>query len=52
MEDWEQFFVEKSRRRFEKERLDRRRHRTNGLVAAAIVGAIVLSAIFALAMLN
>jgi len=52
VEDWEQFFVEKSRRRFEKERLDRRRHRKQGVIAAVITSAIVLSAIFALAMLK
>ena len=42
MEDWEQFFVDKSRRRFEKERAERRRQRTQSLIAAAIVGVVVL----------
>ena len=52
VEDWEQFFVEKSRRRFEKERLERRRLRQQGLIAAAIIGAIVLAAILGLALLK
>ena len=52
MEDWEQFFVEKSRRRFEKERAERRRQRTQSLIAAVIVGMVVLGAIFALTLMN
>jgi hypothetical protein len=52
VKDWEQFFVEKSRRRFEKERAARRRQRTQGLIAAIVVGVIVLGAILALAILG
>lgn len=52
MEDWEQFFVEKSRRRFEKERLERRRQRTQGVIAAVVVGLILIGAIVALAALK
>jgi hypothetical protein len=52
VEDWEQFFVEKSRRRFEKERLERRRGRTQALIAAAIIGMIILGAIVGLAFLR
>jgi hypothetical protein len=48
VEDWEQFFVEKSRRRFEKERLDRRRHKKQALIAAFIIGALMTGAILGL----
>lgn len=46
VEDWEQFFVEKSRRRSHKQRLERQRRRTTltlstGLVALAVIGAVV-----------
>lgn len=52
MEDWEQFFVEKSRRRFEKERAQRRRHFKQGFLAAAIIVALLAGAIIALANLR
>ncbi|MGE5562178.1 MAG: hypothetical protein ACM3ZV_02595 [Bacillota bacterium] len=49
MEDWEQHFAEKSRRRFDKERLDRRRQRRNAYIAAALIGSGILAAIAGLA---
>jgi hypothetical protein len=52
VEDWEQFFVEKSRRRFEKERAQRRRHLKHGIVGAAIIAALIAGAILALANLR
>ena len=45
MEDWEEHFAEKSRRRFDKERLDRRRQRRNAYIAAALVGTAILASI-------
>ena len=45
MEDWEQFFVEKSRRRADKDRAERRRRRTNQIglafAIAVLVGSII-----------
>jgi len=45
VEDWEEFFVEKSRRRFDKERSRRQRLRRQSTIAAVVtillVGAIV-----------
>ena len=52
MEDWEQFFVEKSRRRFEKEQAERRRRRNQGLITALIIGAAMIAAISILALLR
>lgn len=51
VEDWEQFFSEKSERRAEKSRLDERRQRLEiaigvGLIAALVLGGIVLAAAF------
>jgi hypothetical protein len=51
VEDWEQFFVDKSRRRFDKDRLDRRRRRLKSSLAVGVLGALLLFAIVALAML-
>ena len=51
MEDWEQFFVEKSYRRFDKERVERRTQRTKMALASAVLILIVLAGIVALAML-
>jgi hypothetical protein len=50
VEDWEQFFAEKSRRRADKERSDRRRRRRNGqvtfiLIMLALIGAFVALAV-------
>lgn len=52
MEDWEQFFVEKSRRRFEKDRSERRRERAKLTIAAAVIALIVVGAIASLAVLS
>lgn len=52
MEDWEEFFLEKSRRRFEKERLERRVRNKNLTLAATIVTILVLGTIIALALLS
>jgi hypothetical protein len=46
VEDWERFFIEKSRRRFERERHDRLRTRAKltiaiGLIALIVVGSVV-----------
>ena len=48
MEDWEQFFVAKSRRRLERERLDQRR-RTGAAIAAAIVILVIVVGIISFA---
>lgn len=52
MEDWEEFFLEKSRRRFEKERLERRRQRLGGWVTAVILGLIIIGGLIGLAVLR
>lgn len=51
MEDWEQFFAEKSRRRFEKERDERRRNRTRLTLAAGVITLLVVTAVVGLAVL-
>jgi hypothetical protein len=51
VEDWEQHFIEKSRRRFEKERLDRRRHRTRLTIAIAALTTLFVGAVVGLAFL-
>jgi hypothetical protein len=48
VEDWEQFFVEKSRRRFEKERLEQRRRQTGTLIATAVIVLAMVVAILTL----
>jgi predicted nucleic acid-binding Zn ribbon protein len=48
VDDWEQHFVEKSRRRFEKERHDRRRSRTGLALAALILVIVVIGAVLGL----
>jgi len=45
VEDWEQFFAEKSRRRFDRERNERRRMVAKLTIAAAIFGLLLASAI-------
>ena len=50
MEDWEQFFVEKSRRRADKERLARRKRRVSALIAAGLIAALLAAGIAALAL--
>lgn len=51
MEDWEEFFLEKSRRRFEQERDERRRDRIKAAIAAGTVALLVIAAIVGLAVL-
>ena len=51
VEDWEQFFAEKSRRRFEKERDERRRNRTRLTLAAGVITLLVVTAVVGLAVL-
>ena len=48
VEDWEQFFVAKSRRRFDRERLDQRR-RTGAVIGAAIVILVIVVGIISFA---
>jgi len=50
VEDWEEFFVEKSRRRAEKERLGRRRRRTARLLTFLIIGLMIAGGIVGLAL--
>jgi hypothetical protein len=49
VEDWEQHFVEKSRRRFEKERDERRRARTRLTIATALLALLFVGAVVGLA---
>jgi hypothetical protein len=51
VEDWEEFFLEKSRRRFDKERLERRRERTRTAITATLLVVLILFAIVGLAYL-
>jgi hypothetical protein len=51
VEDWEQFFLEKSRRRFDKERLERQRERTRTAITVGLITVIVVSGILGLALL-
>jgi hypothetical protein len=44
VEDWEQFFIEKSRRRFEKDRLERRRYVLTALIVVVLACAIIIAA--------
>jgi hypothetical protein len=48
VEDWEQFFIAKSRRRFDRERLEQRR-RTGAAVGAAIVTLVIIVGIISFA---
>ena len=50
MEDWEQFFVEKSRRRFEKERQAQRQQRIAFLIGGLVIGLIIVGGLVAIAM--
>jgi hypothetical protein len=52
VEDWEQFFLEKSRRRSERDRHERRREWTRATLAAALFTALVVGAIAALTILG
>jgi hypothetical protein len=49
VDDWEQHFVEKSRRRFEKERIEQRRQRAGAVFAAVLIGTVIAVGIVALA---
>jgi hypothetical protein len=49
VEDWEQFFVAKSRRRFERERFDQRRRRIGAVIVAAILTLVIVLGIIGLA---
>lgn len=51
MEDWEHFFVEKSRRRAETARLEQRRNRLKLAAATAVVVLLVIGGIIGLAIL-
>lgn len=52
MDDWEVHFAEKSRRRFEKERLKRRRRITRSLIGVAVAGGILAAAILGFGLLK
>jgi hypothetical protein len=52
VEDWEQHFAEKSRRRFEKERAERRRMRRGRMMAALAVGSSHVAGLVGLAILR
>jgi len=45
VEDWEQFFQEKSRRRFDKDRRFRRRRGIPIIIGGILVGAVIVMAI-------
>jgi len=45
VDDWEKFFVEKSRRRFLKERQQRRRRLLQILISVAVASAFVAAAV-------
>jgi hypothetical protein len=50
VEDWEEFFVEKSRRRADKERRAERKRRNEALVAAAVICLLLAVGIVGLAL--
>lgn len=50
MEDWEQFFVDKSNRRAEKERLRARRQKRDAILAAIVTAILILGLLAALAL--
>jgi len=52
VEDWEQFFQEKSRRRFEKERRRRRRRSIGIALGGAVIGLAMAAAIVGLNAFN
>jgi hypothetical protein len=52
VEDWEQFFVEKSRRRYDKERAERLRLRRQSYIAGAIITLLIIGAIVALSIVR
>ena len=52
MDDWERHFFEKSRRRFEKERRERRMRSARTLMGAAFAALAIAGAIAAFVMLS
>lgn len=52
MEDWERHFAAKSRRRFDKQQLRRRRRMVRGLIGVAIGGGILAGTIVGLDLLK
>lgn len=50
MEHWEEFFVEKSRRRFDNEQRERRRQRAKAGIAAAFIAILIIGAVTGLAL--
>jgi hypothetical protein len=50
VEDWEQFFAEKSRRRADKEWRKKRRRRIDALIAVGVVGIAIIGGIAAIAL--
>ena len=51
MEDWEEFFLEKSRRRFDKAEREHRRQQSRIAISAALIVLLVLAGIVGLAVL-
>jgi hypothetical protein len=49
VEDWEEFFLEKSRRRFDEAERERRRERTRTTIAVALLVLVVIFGIVGLA---
>jgi hypothetical protein len=49
VEDWEQFFIEKSHRRFDRERNERRRQRTRTTIAASLFVLLIVGGLSGLA---
>lgn len=49
VEDWEQFFVEKSRRRANAERQERRRAQNLQIIGAMIISLLIVAGLIALA---
>jgi len=49
VEDWEQFFADKSRRRADKDLAERRRARRGQIISVIVIGGVITAAIIALA---
>lgn len=52
MDDWEQHFLEKSRRRFDKERDERRRARARLTITGVLLALLFIAAVVGLAVLG
>ncbi|HEY8591636.1 MAG TPA: hypothetical protein VIL42_02090 [Sphingomicrobium sp.] len=52
MDDWEKHFVEKSRRRADKERAERRRKRQNARIALVMIVLVLIGSVAALVFLR